>query len=228
MTALSGDPGLRGAMRALRSGTILAAAGAALVVLGACTQVVPSGPAPGTMPATAAAYGPDNAGMPAVAVSQGYQLRAGDELGIVVWNNPDLSRTIRIGPDGRIQLPLVGEVEAAGQSMSGLQRLLTDRLRAHLVDPQVSVSLQELRSYRIYVTGQVLRPGMFEVNGPVSLVQALAMAGGFTAFASRNDIVVHNPFDAAAGRREFDFRAFLRDPRRSDIVLGPGDTVIVR
>lgn len=156
------------------------------------------------------------------------ELGPGDVVKIFVWKQPELSQTVTISPAGKIHYPLIGEVQAAGVTMNELTHRLEQELRRHLRDPQVTASLQEVHSYRIYVTGEVLRPGMFQPRGAVTLVQAIAMAGGFTAFASRKDIKVYNRFHRR-GRVHFDYEAFVSGAENSeDIVLIPGDTVIVR
>jgi polysaccharide export outer membrane protein len=156
-----------------------------------------------------------------------HRLRAGDVVRISVWNNAELSREVTIGPDGTFQYPFAGEIEASGRTLAELERTLSERLAAQVVSPQVSVSLAELRSYRIYVTGQVTRPGAFDLHGPVSVVQAIAMAGGFTPFAARSDVLLYNPVRDAEPQR-FDYRRFLADPAAEDALLAPGDTLIVR
>jgi polysaccharide export outer membrane protein len=156
-----------------------------------------------------------------------YRLRAGDVVQISVWNNAELSREVTVAPDGAFQFPFVGEIEAAGRTLPELESVMREQLTPHVVSPQVSASLTELRSYRIYVTGEVTRPGAFDLYGPVSVVQAIAMAGGFTPFASRSDILLYNPVQDGE-RRRFDYRRFLSDPAAADALLAPGDTLIVR
>ncbi len=216
------------------------AAGAALAAVAGCAETGrSSGPElTGEPVAMATIEGPAardalvdgrrGAAIPLGAADSVYELRPGDVINVIVWNRPELSLELTVAPDGRIQYPLVGEVQAAGRTLPGLERVMTERLVEHLFAPQVSVSLQQLRSFRIYVTGEVLRPGMFELNGPVTVVQAIAMAGGFTAFASPRQVLIYNPQQPDAARRAFDFTRFLDEPDMPDIVMTPGDTVIVR
>ncbi len=164
----------------------------------------------------------------AIADLEAYRLRPGDVVAISVWNNPELSRSVPIAPDGQLQFPFVGEVDAAGRTLTDIERAVTAGLAEQLVSPQVSVALEQLRSYRIYVTGQVTRPGAFDLDGPVSAVQAIAMAGGLTPFASRTDILLYNPGRDGERRRVFDYDRFLADPAAADVVMSPGDTLIVR
>jgi len=158
-----------------------------------------------------------------------FKLGPGDVISVFVWRQPTLSKTVSVGPDGSINYPLIGEIEASGQTLSELQDELTKKLMLHLSDPQVTVTLDRVRSFRVFVLGEVLRPGMFELTSPITVVQAIAMAGGFTAFASRDDILVYNELHDNGSRRVFDYNRFVRGkgPDR-DIVLTPFDTVIIK
>ena len=162
-------------------------------------------------------------------VDRDFRLGPGDVLSIFVWQWPELSRSAPISPDGRLSYPLIGYVEAAGMSLDQLTAAMEARLSAHVREPQLTVTLDEVRSYRIFVTGEVIRPGMFELPGSTTVVQAIAMAGGFTPFASRDNVLVYSGSADQPMRRDFDYDAFLDgDPRMQDIRLRPGDTVIVR
>jgi len=156
------------------------------------------------------------------------QLGPGDVIKVFVWKNPDLSQEVSISPDGNISYPLIGEIRAAGISVGGLRKVIEHEFRKHLKDPQVSVSVQDVRSYNVFVTGEVISPGLFQPTGAVTVVQAIAMAGGFTAFATRNNIIVYNRFYRKS-RLNFDYDSFVADkPEANDYILIPGDTVIVR
>ncbi len=157
-----------------------------------------------------------------------YRLRPGDRLTIFVFDNPDLSQIVTLGPDGRFAFPLVGTVTAEGMTLAGVGSVLTNRLRENVLEPDVTVTLSEVGLNRVYVIGEVVSPGAFDVAEPISLVQVLSLAGGFTAFARRGQIVVYNPSrPAGTARRSFDYQAFLANPGAYDIALRPGDTVIV-
>lgn len=164
----------------------------------------------------------------AARVPKGHILRPGDVVNVFVLDNPDLSRSAVVGPDGKIRYPLVGEVTAGGRSLRQLESALTAGLSRTIVAAQVSVSLAELRGYRVFVEGEVLRPGEFTAAGPLSVVQAIALAGGFTAFASRDDIIIYNPQRDGGQRIIFNYTQFIRGTQRSELFLLPGDTIIVR
>jgi len=156
------------------------------------------------------------------------QLGPGDIISVFVWKNPELSQEISVSPDGNISYPLIGEIQAAGITVDGLRKTIEREFRKHLRDPQVTVSLRQVRSYNVFVTGEVMSPGLFQPTGAVTVVQAIAMAGGFTAFASRNDIIVYNRFNRKS-RLAFDYDSFIAGKTEvEDFVLIPGDTVIVR
>lgn len=154
------------------------------------------------------------------------RLLPGDRINVFVFENPELSRDATIGPDGTFRYPLIGEVRAAGRTLRDLEATIRAGLTRNIVDPQVSVSLVQVRGYEIFVDGEVMQPGIFEIEAPVTLVQAVAMAGGFTAFARRDRILVYNPSDSER-RFVFNYLAFLSAAGSTDIPLRPGDTVIV-
>ncbi len=164
----------------------------------------------------------------AKSVPKTYVLQPGDVVSVVVINNPELSKSVVVGPDGKIRYPLVGDVTAKGRTLRQLESSLTAGLGQTIVAAQVSVSLSELRSYRIFVNGEVVQPGEFQTDGPVSVIQAIALAGGFTAYASRDDVIIYNPRRDGGQRIVFDYDLFLRSRNQPDLFLLPGDTVIVR
>jgi len=97
---------------------------------------------------------------------------------------------VLVRPDGSFSFPLVGQVDARGKSVQELQNLITERLKKYIADPVVTVSVQEVKGNKVYVIGQVTKPGEFVVNPSVNVMQALSMAGGATAFASLNNIII--------------------------------------
>jgi polysaccharide export outer membrane protein len=120
-----------------------------------------------------------------------YAVQPGDTLSISVWKEPDLQGPIvLVRPDGTFSFPLVGQVDARGKSVTDLQQLITERLRKYISDPVVTVSVQEIKGNKVYVIGQVQKPGEFIVNPRVDVMQALSMAGGTTPFASLGGIVI--------------------------------------
>ncbi len=157
-----------------------------------------------------------------------YHVQAGDILEISVWKEEDLQKTVLIRPDGRFSFPLVGDVVATDKTVESLRNEITQRLSRFIPDLVVTISVHEIRGNKIYVIGQVNNPGEFIVNPSVDVMQALSMAGGTTAFAALNDIVILRR--SGRDRRAIPFRyADVVRGRKleQNIVLQSGDVVVV-
>jgi polysaccharide export outer membrane protein len=113
-----------------------------------------------------------------------------DILSVQVWREPELSRVVAVRPDGGISLPLVGEVTAAGKTPLELQKKLTELLGNYMKSPEVSVMVQDTRSQRFSIIGQVTRPGTYPLSKPITVLDALALAGGFRDFAKTEKMFV--------------------------------------
>lgn len=167
-------------------------------------------------------------GMPAVAQDTAYAVKPGDLLQIAVWKEPELQRPVLVRPDGAFSFPLAGEVDARGKSVAELQKLLTDRLKKFIADPVVTVSVQEVRGNKVYVIGQVTKPGEFIVNPSVDIMQALSMAGGTTPFASLANIVVLRRKNGAQQALPFRYADVVRGKDlQQNVLLEAGDVVVV-
>lgn len=143
-----------------------------------------------------------------------------DVLDIVVWRNQDLSRQgIVIRPDGKITMPLIGEVVGSGKTADQLAAQISDRLKEFKENPSVSVSVKEVNSYYVYVMGEVAKPGKYQLKSHTSVLQAIALAGGFSNFASKNKMQVVRNATSADGKPQE-----TRIPvRYDDLVSGTGD-----
>jgi polysaccharide export outer membrane protein len=158
----------------------------------------------------------------------GYAVKPGDGLDVSVWKEPDLQRPVLVTPDGSFSFPLVGQVDARGKTVTDLQQVITERLSKYISDPVVTVSVREIRGNKVYVIGQVNRPGEFIVNPRVDVMQALSMAGGTTAFAALDDIRILRRTDAKQESLEFDYNAVARGKDLTqNIELRAGDIVVV-
>ena len=156
-----------------------------------------------------------------------FVLGSGDLLRIFVWDHPSLSLKIPINPNGSVNYPLIWKINAAGLTETGLEEIISKKLAEHIKNPQVTVTLMEVQSFRIYVLGEVLRSGEFIVKGAPTVIQAIAMAGGFTPFASKKNILILDKLDGKIN--VFNFEEVVdQDSHRQDIFLQPGDTVIVK
>ena len=123
-------------------------------------------------------------------VSKEFLLGPEDVLEVTVWRNQDLSRTVVVRPDGKISLPLIGDVQASGLNSSQVAAKIAARLTEFKENPNVSVSLKEVNSYFIFVLGEVLKPGKYPLKSYATVLQGVSMAGGFTMYASRNKMQV--------------------------------------
>jgi polysaccharide biosynthesis/export protein len=157
-----------------------------------------------------------------------YPIGPDDVLLVDVWKRPELSREITVRPDGFISLPLVKDVAASGLSASSLSQVLREKFKEFVEDPEVSVIVKTANSYKIYVLGKVTNSGMFTAKTPVSVVQAIAMAGGFTPFAKTGKLVILHRIAGKDQRVEVNYDEIMdgRHPEKN-VTLRPGDTVIV-
>lgn len=171
---------------------------------------------------TAAAERPENP------YAGDYLIGIEDVLQIAVWKTPDLSLTVPVRPDGKISLPLIDDVHAAGLSPAELKAVLTDRWKLFVSDPEVSVIVQEINSYKVFLVGEVARPGELRLRDQTTLAQAISLSGGFTAFAHPEKIVVLRHTEEAERRFEVNFKKVISGARpEQNLVLHPGDTVYV-
>ena len=176
---------------------------------------------------TSATPAPAKPAAPAAAETGTYQIGVGDLLHITVWKNPDLESTVPVRPDGHITVPLVGDVRVAGLRPEELQRTLTKAFERYVAAPSVSVVVKEIRATQVFVTGEVANPGAYDLQPRTKLMQALAMAGGLTAFAKGRVIVLR---DTGSGdtRMEIRLSAITSGSRPMDnVVLQAGDTIVV-
>jgi polysaccharide biosynthesis/export protein len=170
------------------------------------------------------------AGHTALIVTRDYIIGPEDVLEITVWRNQDLSKVVAVRPDGRISLPLIGEVAAVGKTPVQLTEEISAKLKEYKENPQVSIVVKEVHSYSIFVLGEVSKPGRYPLKSKTTLLQGITIAGGFTPMAARNKLVVFR--FSANGSGEEKIKAsyddiVLRDGSLQNIELKPGDTVVV-
>ena len=149
----------------------------------------------------------------------GYRLYPGDQIDVATPSAPELNRSVTVGLDGRIQLPLVGAFMAADRSTPQLQQVLTAAYAGQLIDPRVEVSIKQAQPLRIFVGGEVGKPGVYDMPGDIDALQASVMAGGFTIAANTHRVVVirRGP-DGRAMMREVDLGQAVRGAPRADAV----------
>jgi polysaccharide export outer membrane protein len=157
-----------------------------------------------------------------------YTLHAGDKLDVDVWKEPDLQKTITIQPDGKFSFPLAGEFSATGKTVPQLKGEITARLKTYMPEPVVTVSVAEMDGNKVYVIGQVQKPGAYTMNPQVNVLQALSLAAGATPYAALNDIIVVRT--TKAGQKIIPFRYGDVSKGRNleqNILLESGDVVVV-
>jgi polysaccharide biosynthesis/export protein len=157
-----------------------------------------------------------------------YTVKPGDMLSISVWKEPDLQKETLVRPDGSFSFPLVGEVDAKGKTVADLNRTVSQRLTKFISDPVVTVSVQEIKGNKVYVIGQVNKPGEFIMNPSVDVMQALSMAGGTTPFAQLADIVILRRTPTGKTALPFRYNDVVKGRRLDqNIDLQSGDVVVV-
>jgi polysaccharide export outer membrane protein len=158
-----------------------------------------------------------------------YIIGGDDVLSINVWKEPDLTRLIPVRSDGKISLPLIGEVQAAGRTPAQLQQDIEVNLRSYITDPQVTVIVQEIRSQKFNILGQVNKPGSYSLAAGTTIVDALALAGGLRDFAKKKSVYVlrQNP-QGEESRIPFNYQEFIKGKNVSqNIKIKPRDTIVV-
>ena len=164
----------------------------------------------------------------ALAQEVGYTVKPGDTLIVSVWKEPDLQGDVLVTPDGAFAFPLVGQVDARGKTVTQLQQIVSERLQKYISDPVVTVSVRDIRGNKVYVIGQVNKPGEFIVNPRVDVMQALSMAGGTTPFASLGNIIILRRAGAQQEALRFDFTSVAKGKDLAqNIELRAGDVVVV-
>jgi polysaccharide export outer membrane protein len=174
-------------------------------------------------------------GSSGTALAQSAALQPGDPVNISVYQDPKLDRTVIVGPTGMISFPLAGQIRAGGLTPAQLENVLRQRLKGRFTEePDVTVGLAALRSPeedlkpRIFITGEVLRPGFYVMRTRRDLMQAIAEAGGFSPFAATRRIQVRRKIDGAESIFVFNYNDFFSGVNLADnIVLRVGDVIIV-
>ena len=156
-----------------------------------------------------------------------YAIGIGDVVEISVWKNPELSVTVPVRPDGRLSVPLLGDIQAAGMTPLALKDELALKFREFVTAPSVSVVIKEINSRKVYVSGEVAAPGAFDLQPRTKLMQVMSMAGGMTAYAKGRVVVLRDTKDGKGDKRyEIDVSKIISGRRPEDnIILQPGDTL---
>jgi polysaccharide export outer membrane protein len=176
----------------------------------------------------AAAAPPPAAVKPRVAPTlEEYRIGPEDVLSISVWKNEPMSRVLPVRPDGMISLPLLDDVMAAGLTPTELRNLLAQRLAEYVPSPAVTVIVNDVKSFKVSVIGEVMRPARYELKSRTSVLDVLALAGGFNQFAARTRIVVLRQEGDKKIRIPFNYNRVTNGSDEENVYLRPGDIVLV-
>lgn len=152
-----------------------------------------------------------------------------DVLAVNVWKEPDISRSIPVRSDGKISLPLAGEVQAAGQTPAKLEAEIASRLKNYISEPEVTVMVQQINSQKFNILGQVAKPGSYVITNAPTVLDAIAMAGGFRDFAKKKSIyVLRQNADGTQAKLPFNYKDVIKGVSPGQNVrLQPRDTIVV-
>ena len=157
-----------------------------------------------------------------------YVIGPEDMLNISVWKEPDVSGAVPVRPDGKISMPLLGDMQAAGSTPMQLTQRLTDGLKKYMDDPRVTVIVTAINSRRVFILGQVGRPGAFPLLPHMTVLQAISSAGGLTPYAGQSKIYVLRNDNGKQTKLPFNYKEVLRGQKpEQDIELKAGDTIVV-
>jgi polysaccharide export outer membrane protein len=187
------------------------------------------------MAGTAAAQGPVKAAaakpaiVPAapVPIASDYVIGPEDLLQISVWKNDSLSRQLPVRPDGKVSMPLLHDIQASGLTPMQLRDKIAAALAEFMPNPEVSVTVLEVRSYRVSVLGEVQRPGVLQLKAPTTVLEAIALAGGFRDFASPSKIVIFRKNGQGTEKLRFNYNRAVSTAAEENMSLRSGDVVVV-
>ena len=179
-----------------------------------------------SIPAAAAAAAAPRATDPVV--PPGYVIGPDDLLSIVFWKDKDMSADAQVRPDGRIALPLINEVQAAGLTPDQLREKITEESKKFMEDASVTVVVRQINSRKVFITGEINKPGTYALTTPLTVMQLIAMAGGLREYADAKKIVIMRTENGKPKRLPFNYKNIIEGKNlQQNIELKPGDTVVV-
>jgi polysaccharide export outer membrane protein len=169
-----------------------------------------------------------NVAQKAATADPNYVIGGQDVLDISVWKEPEVSRVVPVRPDGKISLPLLNDVQAAGLTPGALAQQITESLKKYVTNPQVTVIVTTINSQRVYLLGEVSRPGAFPMIPGMTVLQAISSGGGFTQFARTKSIYVLRNEGGKQVKYPFNYKEVINGKKpEQDIALKAGDTIVV-
>jgi polysaccharide export outer membrane protein len=161
-------------------------------------------------------------------VPPGYVIGADDVLSIVFWKDKEMSADAQVRPDGRIALPLINEVQAAGLTPEQLREKITEESKKYIEDASVTVVVREINSRKVFITGEINKPGTYPLTSPTTVMQLIAMGGGLREYADSKKIVIMRTENGKQKRLPFNYKDIIDGKNlQQNVELKPGDTVVV-
>ena len=208
--------------------TAFALTGAA-VPCAAQAQAQPAQPttaAPGQAPARTATPAP--AAAAGVELPPEYTIGSDDVLSIVFWRDKELTADVTVRPDGKISLPLLNDVQATGFTPAQLKDRIVEESKKYVEDPNVTVVVKQINSRRVFITGEVKKPGPYALTAPTTVLQMLSIAGGLGDFAKSEEIMVVRPENGKQISYKFNYKEVIKGKKLAqNIELKPGDTIVI-
>ena len=202
----------------------------AAVVLSASTSAASPAPAQSPSPATSSTPAPAQPPPAAVSLPSSYVIGVEDQLGVVFWREQDkaLTTDVVVRPDGKISVPMLNDIHAAGLTPEELAVAVQKAAAKFIRDPAATVIVREIRSRKVFVVGEVLKPGTQQLGSEMNVLQALAAAGGFLEHANKSDVVIVRRVRGQERRYKFNYKDVVKGKNpEQNIALLPGDTVLV-
>jgi polysaccharide export outer membrane protein len=164
-----------------------------------------------------------------VALPPGYVIGPEDSLSVVFWRDKELSADVVVRPDGKISVPLLNDVQAAGYTPKQLSGILVKAATKYIADPTATVIVKEIRSRKVYVLGEVAKPGTIPLTGEMNVLQLIAVVGGLLEYADKENITIVRQENGKEHRFKFNYKDVVKGKKiEQNIMLKPGDTVVVK
>jgi polysaccharide export outer membrane protein len=200
---------------------------ASVVVVGA--QTPPPRPVPEVSAAAAQTSGPTQPIAAGAGIPAEYVIGPEDVVGVHFWKDAEMTGDYAVRPDGRITLPLLGDIAAAGLTPEALKEVIQKAASKYQQDPSVTIIIRQINSRKVYITGEVQTPGAHPLAGPRTVMQLIALAGGLTEYADKKNITVSRVENGKPSVFKFNYEEFSKGKRlEQNILLKPGDVVTVR
>ena len=162
-----------------------------------------------------------------LSVTKSYRIGPEDVLHVSVWNNPELTIDVTVRPDGKISFPLIKDIQAADFTPKELSDVIFRSLKEYIYNPHVTVTVTQTNSRKIFLIGNVIRPGSYMLRHDMTVLQALSLAGGFTQFASPRDMKLIRDVGGKQESRSINYYKMIKDTEVDDYMLKPGDTIVI-